>query len=189
VNRLILSAVLFVSILAAGCLSTQEGGTHVRSPLGLKTVYECNILDRASEKIECYHVAGVTAAHLNNKPEAQHICSDIWYKLGANAPTTDVARRAEIESNACFFDIAKILARSEPDLPSLLTICSYISKKSTTLDTKLSGVETNQEMCAAEVRKIWTLQQYMQSHPDSLCNIIFILPLVLVGTLLARRQN
>jgi hypothetical protein len=46
-------------------------------------------------------------------------------------------------------------------------------------------------MCENEAGRLAALEpeNYFQAHPDSLCNLVFILPLVLVGAIFARRQS
>ncbi len=175
---------LFVSILISGSL-------------GLKSVEECGQLEGAPEKIECYHLAAVTMAYLqgpvSQQPvqgatvpagqDAQSICGEILsvFNTGASAP--DIRQRANMEANDCFFDVAKITR--DP------SICSSIEDR-IDIGSGLSGATTTQDMCLYEATRLAQLrpQNYFEAHPDSLCHALFILPLVLVGAVLAgRRQN
>lgn len=151
--------------------------------LGLKTMADCAQLTRASEKIECYHLAGITMADLQNSQAAQSICVQILTDFDTGAYTQDVRQRAELEANDCFFDVAKAI----PD-PA---ICNYIDDTKNSVVSGLSGAKTTQVMCVDEATKLsqQNAANYFQAHPDSLCHALFLLPLVLVGAILAGRRR
>ncbi|MCI0560068.1 MAG: hypothetical protein MN733_16385, partial [Nitrososphaera sp.] len=99
---LLLIAVFFI----AGCSQ--------QSHLGLKSVSECESdipLGYDSMKIQCYHAAGITAAYLGNADEARNICDRIWVRFGTSVDIdgSDIRKKAEMVSNACFYDVAKIV--------------------------------------------------------------------------------
>ncbi len=167
-KRLVVFSILLV---LAGALSCS---------LGLTSPADCVGITRASESMECYHLAAVTVAHMQDKYLAQQTCEKIWTEWAAAAP--DIAQRAELESNNCFYDIAKIL--KDPDT------CEFISNQPDAVATKLAGHTTTKYLCIQEAKSLAALhpENYFQTHPDSLCNALFVLPLVLVGAVFAGRR-
>ena len=174
-KRAIFPAILFLMLM--GC--TAQGDASQTSALGLKSTGECDQLGRISERIECYHIAAITAAHLpgGNHP-AQAICENIWFNFGLNAPTNDIKRRAELEANDCFFDVARITRDPEA--------CGFISQQ--TSSAGLFGASTNAEMCKDLAGGLANLrpENFFRNNPNSMCNALFILPLVLLGSLLRK---
>ncbi len=180
-KRAIVPAIFLLILVGAGCV-TQDGQGAYKSILGLKTTPECDQKDRLSEKIECYHLAAITMAHLGNKVKTEEICADIWLKFGLSAPTKDMKQRAELEMNDCFFDAAKILG--DPQM------CNFITQGLSS-NTKLFGERSNQLMCVQEATLVGKLKPdyYFQNNTNSLCSALFILPLVLVGAIFAGRRR
>ena len=175
-KRAIFPTILFLMLM--GCTS-QNGDASPTTALGMKTTGECDQLERISERIECYHIAAITAAHMpgGNRP-AQAICENIWFNFGINAPTKDMALRAELEANDCFFDVARITRDPEA--------CGYISQQ--TSSTGLFGASTSQAMCEELAGNLANLkpENFFKNNPNSMCNALFILPLVLLGSLLRK---
>jgi len=148
--------------------------------LGLTSMSDCAKMTRASEKMQCYHLAAVTVAYIHNLPEAQGDCVKIDSDFDTEAYAQDVRQRANLEANDCFFDIAKILG--DPSTCDFIVDNKFVSG--------LSGARSTHDMCVQEATKIAALQpdNYFQAHPDSLCHSLFILPLVLVGAIAARKR-
>ena len=148
--------------------------------LGLKSTAECDNppdghVPRTSELIECYHIAAVTAAYLQDSATAQAICEDIWLRFGTpgGAADTDLVDRAELETNNCFFDVARIVR--DPN------ICYSVRKRTSDFGSRLFGEVATQEMCLNETGNLAQLQpqNYYQNNPNSLCALIFVLPFLL----------
>lgn len=154
--------------------------------LGLRTVEECDsdpAVQRPSLKMQCYHTAAVTMAYLcgsgTNQPcgPAIAICRDIFQRFGSgeNYQTgSDIAKRAELTSNNCFYDVAKITANFET--------CGYIQTQ-ISLGTELLGAEVTRETCEDEVTRLADLapENYYSNNPNNLCALVFVLPLLVLG--------
>lgn len=174
-RRLIL---LFIALFfIAGCSQ--------QSHLGLKSVEECesNIsIGYNSMKIQCYHAAGITAAYLGNAEDARNTCDQIWTRFGSSVDIdgSDVRKKAEMVSNSCFYDVAKIVR--DPG------ICAWITQHDD-FGTNLFGDRVTRETCIDEVGRLAQLapQNYYTSNPNNICAIIFILPLILIGAIRNRK--
>ncbi|VVC04538.1 Uncharacterised protein [Candidatus Bilamarchaeum dharawalense] len=162
--------------------------------LGLKTIHECESdpkIDRDSLRIKCYHSAAMTSAYIGDIPQAKATCESIWRDFGmlVDKDGSDLGKVAELESNACYYDIAKIIRDPE--------ICDLISQRYD-FDAKLFGDRVTRENCINEVCRLSQIvpQNYFGTTvtttppgmcpppvaSDNICNmIIFILPLFLLG--------
>jgi hypothetical protein len=171
VRRLIL---LFIAIfLVAGCSQ--------RSHLGLKSPEECeaNIsTGYNSLKIQCYHAAAITQAYLGGGDSARITCDRIWTRFGntVDIDGSDIRKKAEMVSNSCFYDVAKIVR--DPG------ICAWITQHDD-FGTSLFGDRVTKQRCIEEVGRLAQLapQNYYTSNPNNICAIIFVLPLILVGAM------
>jgi hypothetical protein len=158
----------------------------ISGALGLETQADCDqqyaLTGQVSQQIECYHQAAVTMAYLGDPTQAEGLCQEIVSDFGTPGEySADINQRAELEANDCYFDIAKILA--DNNVPGALALCSDIQD---TTNSGLSGAATTQEMCNDEVGKAY---QQSQPQPGSLCSVLFILPLVLVGAIAAAHRR
>ena len=149
--------------------------------LGLRSIEDCNsdpALTSDSMKMQCYHAAGLTAAYLGDSERAKQTCEDIWIRFGdsINPDGSDLRKRAEMASNACFFDVAKI-AR-DPG------ICAWIRARDD-FNTRLFGDRVTYDACLDEAGRLSQLapENYYTSNPNNLCAIVFILPLIVVGAI------
>jgi hypothetical protein len=164
-----LISILFISLLLSGAL-------------GLESMSDCATKAQTSQKLECYHLAAVTLAHVGNLQEAQSVCVQIVSDFDTDAYSQDIRQRADLEANNCFFDVATILGNP--------ATCYFIVDRNN-FGSKLSGATTTQDMCIQESSKAAALnpQNYFQAHPDSLCHALVILPLVLLGAIFAGRRR
>lgn len=149
--------------------------------LGLRAVEDCNsdpALTSDSMRMQCYHAAGLTAAYLGDSERARGICEDIWNRFGSsiNPDGSDLRKRAEVASNACFLDVAKI-AR-DPG------ICAWIRQRDD-FSTRLFGDRVTYDTCIDEAGRLAQLapENYYSSNPNNLCAIIYVLPLLFIGAL------
>ncbi len=145
--------------------------------LGLKHPDECYESRRAAEQMQCLHTAAISAAYLGSEGEAASICSSIYnnYANVERGEDDDLKRRAELMHNTCYYDIAKILRN--PDL------CAPIQKKvGLSQQLGLAGDEVTREQCYTHVEKLASIapEYYYQNNPNSLCSIVFVLPLFVV---------
>ncbi|MFH1785511.1 MAG: hypothetical protein ABH842_03700 [Candidatus Micrarchaeota archaeon] len=168
----------------------------VNGALGLTTVYDCEtkrdgaghlVYYTDSLKIKCYHSAAMTSAYIGDVGQAKVICESIWMDFGsAIAPDgSDLKKSAELESNACYYDVAKIVR--DP------VICQRITKKYD-YNTELFGDVVNQDNCIQEVCNLAQIvpQNYygaavptttsglcpaIANTSDNLCSVLFVLPL------------
>jgi hypothetical protein len=175
-----LALIVLLSLLLSGCTGPEE---ERRSPLGLKAdTEECDNdreLDRDAELMNCYHSAALTHAYLGTQ-EADNICLKIWDRFGEGNinPDSDVVVKAEMVSNACFYDIALIMADEH--------LCSNIMPRRTdrnnNVDTKLLGEAVSEERCVVEARRRAKIApEHYWSTENNLCSMIFILPMLLLG--------
>ncbi|MFH1521198.1 MAG: hypothetical protein ABID61_06135 [Candidatus Micrarchaeota archaeon] len=167
--------------------------TIVSSALGLKTLYECETdptINRESLKMKCYHTAAMTSAYIGDVDRAKIICETIFTSFGStDVDGSDLTKVAEVESNACYYDVAKIARDPE--------ICEAISQQ-INLQSQLFGAEVTQENCLNQVCRLAQIvpQNYYGTAPpstaysalcppitatnESICNVLFfILPLFL----------
>jgi len=167
-SRIALASLLLAAFILSGAL-------------GLKMPGECDGLSRVGGGMECLHTAAVSQAYLGNEGEARDTCYDIYYRYGVPGgyADDDASKKAELETNNCFYDIARILG--EP------SICDSISDPQGSVATGLSGAQTNVLMCkdaAGKAAKLkpenyWTSDTYQ----NSLCSLIYILPALLLGAI------
>ncbi|MFN7991599.1 MAG: hypothetical protein U0R44_05560 [Candidatus Micrarchaeia archaeon] len=163
---------LILACLAAFLLSS--------GALGLRTVSDCEsdpeVTSRGdSAKIQCYHVAGITAAYVGDSSQARSICGQI-YNLFGQGRSDNQRDKAELVSNTCYFDVARILREPE--------ICGYITQNED-FGAGLFGAAVTKDTCFDEVTRLSQLapQNYYTSNPNNICAIVFILPSILVGAL------
>lgn len=149
--------------------------------LGLRSVEDCNsdpALTSDAMRMQCYHAAGLTAAYLGDTERARQICEDIWIRFGDSLSPdgSDLRKRAEMASNGCFFDVAKI-AR-DPG------ICAWIRQRDD-FNTRLFGDRVTYDTCLDEAGRLAQLapENYYSSNPNNLCAIVFVLPLIVVGAI------
>jgi hypothetical protein len=170
---ILLFSLLFIIILISGSL-------------GLETQAACDQqyaqTGQLSDQIVCYHEAAMTYAYAGDSTTAQTLCQDIVTDFGTGY-TPDINQRAELEANDCYFDIAKILA--QPD------ICNNIQEDAG--NTQLSGGLVTSQMCISESTNLQNLNtaNYFQSPQGkgSLCNALFIMPLIVFGAIAAGRRR
>lgn len=155
--------------------------------LGLKTVEQCNAdpdIVRDSELMNCYHIAAISDAHMGFSSRAASTCGNIWYKFGRNSPdpNSDMVVKAEMVSNACYYDVA-LIVRTDP------YICENIGPKriigEDAVETNLYGEAVSKERCFKEVERLAEIapEHYHQVGQDNLCSMIFVLPLLLFAVL------
>ncbi|HSB47776.1 MAG TPA: hypothetical protein VLD37_07230 [Candidatus Bilamarchaeum sp.] len=154
-------------------------GCSQQSHLGLKSVEDCEQeipVGYNSMKVQCYHAAGITAAYLGNPEEARNICDRIWTRFGGSVDRdgSDIRKKAEMVSNSCFYDVAKITR--DPG------ICAWITQHDD-YGSALFGDRVTKETCIDEVGRLAMLapENYYTSNPNNICAIIFVLPLMVVG--------
>jgi hypothetical protein len=161
--------------------------------LGLKNESDCTKSGlRASEQITCYHLAAVSSAYAEDTSGAQGLCNDIWFKIG-NLPDYDksnIRQKAETERNLCMYDIAKIIARLPPKKDggaNALSICDYIEQDD--YSTTMAGAPVTKQMCIDDVARIASIRpERYHGKVDSLCSIVFVLPLILFAAFYKNRK-
>jgi hypothetical protein len=160
--------------------------------LGLKTISQCDsdvTLTRDAEMMQCYYTAAVSTAYLCGSLPSGHygscgdavtICNDIWLRWGepnaVNGPKKDVRRKAELLSNNCFYDVAKINRNSET--------CGYIVQHDN-MGTQLFGDRATQEICIQETTSLAKIapENYYANNQDNICSIVFVLPFIVLGAI------
>ncbi len=154
--------------------------------LGLRTIQSCDsdpTIIRTSDRMGCYHTAAITMAYAGQSSQARGICQTIWDNFGGNIPPdsgNDQRRKAELVSNSCFFDVARIT--KDP------TACGYITEHDN-FGSNLFGSNVSADTCFDEVNRLVQIspQNYYQSGRDNICTVGFILPLLIVGALRFRK--
>ncbi len=149
--------------------------------LGLQTEATCNSDPHVvsdGDKMNCYQIAAVTSAYAGNPAQARGICADIWNFWGASG--NDTSRKAEVVSNNCYFDVARIT--KDP------TACGYITEHNS-VNSNLFGDVVTSDMCYDEVSRLINIspQNYYSSGRASLCSALFVLPLLLAGALISAK--
>ena len=154
--------------------------------LGLKAKADCDDdvkYPGISAKIQCYHAAAITAAYLGDIGYAETICEDIWLQFGENLQNDrykDIRKKADLVSNTCYYDIAKIARNS--------TICDNVRDRQS-YSTKLFGGGVSQESCINEterLEKIAPWNYYKSEDPDNICAFMYVLPLLVFSVLMLR---
>ncbi len=150
--------------------------------LGLKTLQNCTdtYVTRFSDKIHCYHEAAITYAYVGAPGDAETACDKIT-ELD-DGGDKDLQARAEIERNACYYDIAKIIARNNPD-EDVMRYCDNIEQSE--YGTVLKGAKVTKETCQETVTRIRTQKDYI-GNPNNFCSIFFILPLLVFAAFMKR---
>jgi hypothetical protein len=151
--------------------------------LGLKTLSDCAPLINVGSKMECYHAAAMSVAYTGRCDsayrEASSICSRIYGEFGRS--NDDIASRAELESNNCFLDIARISGQD--------SIC-YNIQSQRSFGSALVGEGTTRQMCLDLAQKSRIRDQLQQNYNSSngICALIYILPLF-VGFVFLKSKN
>ncbi len=162
-----------VPLLAA--LLLMVASSLLAGALGLQTTQSCDAnATNVGQKMDCYQVAAVTMAYAGNPSQARSICASIWDNWGGS--NNDTAKKAEVVSNNCYFDVARIT--KDP------TACGYITEHNS-INSNLFGSLVTSDMCYDEVNRLMNItpENYYTSGRTSLCSIVFILPLLAVGAL------
>jgi hypothetical protein len=144
------------------------------------------------------HQAALTAAYLRGQvctqagqsappsvagQDAKSMCDQILSDfVNSDAYSQDVRQRADLEANDCYLDVARISGD--------VSVCDSIVAWGNVV-TPLSGAATSRALCVQEANQSAQMctSNYFQTHQDSLCNALFILPLVLVGAIVAGRRR
>ncbi len=145
--------------------------------LGLQTTSSCDSDPRVispGEKMNCYQIAAVTMAYSGDASQARSICASIWNQWGGS--TNDTSKKAELVSNNCYFDVARI--SKDP------TSCGYITEHNSVNSNLFGGLVTS-DTCYDEVNRLLNIspQNYFTSGRTSICSVVFVLPLLLAGAL------
>ncbi|MBN1170053.1 hypothetical protein JXA56_03435 [Candidatus Micrarchaeota archaeon] len=159
--RLILTVFLF-SILLGGAI-------------GLKHPQDCELEVRIPEKMQCLHSAAISAAYLGIEGQAVTLCNRIYSEASGNADS-DLQIRGDLMRSNCFYDIAKITGNPAH--------CDGV--RGADYDSKLSGGRVTQEQCIQHAESVARLapENFYQNNPNSICTMMFVLPLFLFFTLI-----
>jgi len=154
--------------------------------LGLTTTSQCDAMPLISQRISCYHTAAITAAYLgvgstDQGNSGRQICNSIYQLFGTGTNSgNDIGYRAQTERDSCLFDVARISGNQD--------VCTDIADSRNDVSTTLFGDQSSKELCtdgAARTHAIIQMQNNWSSGitNDSLCNMVFILPLIAFGAL------
>ena len=160
--------------------------------LGLKfSIAECDSdpeIDRESERMNCYYTVAIGNAYVPGYYDPSSVCDTIWSTYGANRDD-DTATKAELLTNNCHYDVAKIVARTSL-LKAKENCESIYSRREQSggqnfVDTGLFGEKMTQERCLNEVERIADIapEHYYEPGKDNICSIIFILPVLLFAAI------
>nr|NYZ73557.1 hypothetical protein [Candidatus Micrarchaeota archaeon] len=160
--------------------------------LGLRTVASCDSdpkVIRPAEYMTCYHAAAITSAYMGNVIGARNACLHIWDKYSSDPAfaDTDIPKKAELITNNCFFDVAKIIARTKPNEAEDMCRLIFARSVGQQVDTGLLGGVVNQDVCIDDVNRLYqTSPQNYWGKSDNICAIVYLLPLLLLGSLRIR---
>lgn len=198
----IVAVFLAVFLMTAGC--AQEKKSAEGSFLGLRTVDSCDndvTLVRDAQKMQCYYAAAISMAYTcgirvsqssldlscpqgsqtttqSREPctEAADICDKIY--LTWQDGGDDIKRKAELLTDHCFYDVAKITRNS--------ATCNYILEGDD-IGSQLTGGRATREMCIDEVERLAKITpEAYYCNNDNICMVVFVLPLLL-GLAIARQ--
>lgn len=165
------------------------------SAFGLETIEHCNTqYVRRSELIPCYHRAAVTTAYLqqvqmrtSSRPlesPASQTCERIWTTFGEPLPANDDLKKlAELETNNCYLDIAKISGRTD----FCYRIQNYRRDYTT---TRIASESATQDICFDLARGTLNRIRAVQGlSTNSICSAVYLLvPLLLVGIMRVKKK-
>jgi len=181
---------IFLALLIVFFIAPAWAAENGQSAFGLRTQLGCDndpTITRASQLISCYRAAAITAAYAETsagRETAVNLCGLIYSKYQSTDPTvkSDVSQEAELSSDDCYLAVAKIMR--DP------SICNYMSSQKTssqsTPDTGLFGTKVSQDICTQEATNLANLapdKYYSDTNNTNLCEIVFILPVLVVGAL------
>ncbi len=188
--RAIFLALLIILFMAPAWAQS----TNSQSAFGLRTQEQCDndvTITRAAQLINCYRAAAITNAYAENdvgRQNAIELCGLIYSKYQSTDPTvkSDVPKEAEMMSDDCYLAVARILR--DP------TVCTYMSSQKTSSsspDTGLFGTKVSQDICTEEATNLANLapdKYYSNPNNSNLCEMVFILPVLVVGALKYRNS-
>jgi len=156
--------------------------------LGLKFKSQCDNpsdghIPTTGERITCYHLAATTQAYLGYEDQALSDCATIITTFGSGnyAPDSDIVKRAELETNNCFFDVARITGKPQ--------ICTQYVIQRSDWGTSLFGEDSTQELCKEEAQRVADSRNITNIHKNSICVLAFALPLVVLGISIFRNKS
>ena len=162
--------------------------------LGLRTIPDCDNdhqIDSDSKLMSCYYSAAMTSAYMGNAHEARDTCYLIWSRFGLSVVDPqggdDIRKKADLMKNNCYFEVAKILASTAPhDVVDANDTCNLIATQDN-FGSDLVGDAVTIQACQDEVSRLALVSSdtYYQ-NPDNICAIVFVLPLILLGSLKIR---
>lgn len=150
---------------------------------GLVELEDCDETLSDAAKIECYHLAALSLAYRGPGyyTQSESACWAIVYDVGArhmvDGKPDDLGKRAEIEKNNCLYDIAKVTR--DP------SYCNGIEESE--LGWAIFGATTTKDICLDQVGRLQNLDpDVYYEDENSLCKVIFILPILLIAAFLKR---
>ncbi len=181
--------------LRAGLISAFLALLLLTGALGLRLPEECDndpAVVRNSDKMACFYQAALTVAYLCGTYQASgvshcsraiNVCDGIWTRFGTDgSASNDQKRKAELMSNQCFFEVAKITRDS--------SVCGYIGADhsgqiSGSVGHQLVGDQVTRDACTDETERLAALapDRYYQTGTNNICSIVFILPVFVLGAL------
>ena len=157
-------------------------------------------ITRDSQRMTCFYQAALTVAYLCGAYDASRagsahceqavtICSNIWNRFGASSgATNDQKRKAELVTNTCYNDVAKITRDSY--------VCGYIGTSSSgafsgSVSHQLVGDQVTREACMDETTRLADLapDRYYDTGKNNICSLVFVLPLFVFGVLSFRIRD
>ncbi|MBI5223849.1 hypothetical protein HY990_05500 [Candidatus Micrarchaeota archaeon] len=161
--------------------------------LGLTTRPDCdNSGVTRGAKIECYHRAAMTYAYLaypdnpSGRPnqatlqEAINTCNAIWFDIGLNAANDDDLKiKADVETQNCFMDVAKITGNDQ--------LCVNIRNFRGSASGSLAGETATRELCTDLARKTNDRFNYYSNNP-SICSVLYVIPFFVLVYITHRKQ-
>ncbi|MEW6748125.1 MAG: hypothetical protein AB1295_00245 [Candidatus Micrarchaeota archaeon] len=193
----LLAILMAFFMFSAGCAGRDpERGSFLGMRLQTSDCDNDPKINRDAELMQCYYSVAITQAYMcgvrvssssgdlcgpsqGSVPcEAVNVCNEIWEKWSGSGK--DIKRKAELMSNHCFYDVAKITRNSNT--------CQSIQQHED-LGSQLFGDEATAEMCEDEVERLAAAtpeRYYCSGNQDNICTIVFVLP-VLLGLSIARR--
>ncbi len=142
---------------------------------GLQTTGECAGLTNPEKKMECYHQAAMLSAYKGYEPGARSACNEIYNFAHLSYEGTSIERKAEVQRNNCYFDIAKILATKGDS--NARALCNEITEKPGS--GLLFGSAVTSEVCGEQVERLEKLnpEEYYSNENNICSSVVFIIPL------------
>ncbi|MFH1222641.1 MAG: hypothetical protein V1492_06180 [Candidatus Micrarchaeota archaeon] len=160
-RRLLVFGILLAVFLLAGCYGADAQNAE-----------QCDSMLNVERQMECYHQAAVFSAYMRgDDAHSTFYCYQIQKMgeyYGQRTGNWDVQQKSLVLKNRCFYDIATILATTNPTGVNSAKICENIGKGDPTVTaftSTLTGTPVTKQVCIDQVNR--TMKISPQNYYDT----------------------